>query len=106
MNSIGQKEALLAASKMKKDPEIHCLLGQLHEKKGHWATAFDYYVSAFKTEPNRSENALPLYQLGKALNRWREMKTIFEESLRSHLEASPVRQYLVDIDEYLEMGAG
>lgn len=101
-NELDRAEgSLLAASKMKEDTEIYRLLGHLYEKKGRWAVAFDYYVKAFRIDPARPENALPLYQLGKALNRWEEMKTIFEESSTIDSEASPAGQYLPDIHEHL-----
>jgi tetratricopeptide (TPR) repeat protein len=87
---------------MKEEAETCHLLGLLYEKKGNWERAFDYYVKAFKSAAKESDNALPLYQLGKALNKWREMKGIFEECPESHPEAFSAGQYLSDINRHLE----
>jgi tetratricopeptide (TPR) repeat protein len=102
-NDLDQaEEALLAASKMKEETETYRLLGHLYERKERWETAFDYYVKAFKSAAKESETALPLYHLGKALNKWKEMEGIFEDYLESHPEASSAGQYLSDIYKHLE----
>jgi len=102
-NDLAQaEEALLTASKMNEEAETCHLLGLLYEKKGHRERAFDYYVQAFKSAAKESENALSLYQLGKALNKWKEMKGIFEACPESHQEASSAGQYLSDINRHLE----
>jgi tetratricopeptide (TPR) repeat protein len=95
------EEALLTASKMKEEAEIYRLLGHIYEKKGQPKVAFDYYLRAFKSDPKQTENTLTLYQSGKALDKWDEMKRIFEECLESHPEAFPAGQYLSDIYTHL-----
>lgn len=95
------EEALLTASKMKEEAEIYRLLGHIYEKKGQPKVAFDCYLRAFKSDPKQTENTLTLYQLGKALDKWDEMKRIFEECLESHPEAFPAGQYLSDIYTHL-----
>jgi glycosyltransferase involved in cell wall biosynthesis len=98
-NDLAQAEAaLLAASRMKEGSETDRLLGLLYEKRGDWERAFDYYVKAFKSALKESDNALPLYQLGKALNKWSEMKRVFEECPDSHPEASSAARYLSDMN--------
>jgi tetratricopeptide (TPR) repeat protein len=55
------------------DPETHRLLATICRKRGNLPLAFDCLLKAFEKGPADELNLEPLYFIGAALERWRDM---------------------------------
>jgi len=101
---LDKAEEAVASAKIRndKDPKVYRLLGELHRKKRKLSKAFRCYQKALSLEETNPENVEPIYRLGAALEKWEDMKDIFEEFLKHRPAHIPSIKHLSSI--YCELG--
>ena len=100
------EQHLVAAAKIgHRDPETFRLLGGLCELKGQNEGAFTFYENAFSLGAYSRLNIEPLFRVGSGLEKWPELKRIFEELQARHPLDRNVAGKLAAIDRKLDLTA-
>jgi len=98
-NDLDQaQEALVAAlARSENNPEVLFQYGRLLQKKRDNASAFDLFSNIFKLEKTDPQVIDKINETGTVLERWDEMKSIFEEFLRNRPGSTRTMNYLARV---------
>jgi tetratricopeptide (TPR) repeat protein len=97
------EEALLTAARTNgEDPAVYRELGNLDIKKKQPHTAYSYFVKALQQDKTSSEDIDPIYYTGALIEKWGDMKEVFEDFLGHRPGYVPAMKRLSTV--YYELG--